>query len=426
MPKKPWSGVYDATKDGENCAQFDKMNNVVSGSEDCLFLNVFTPSLPLNEEENELLPVMFFIHGGGFVNGSGGRDWFSPDFIVAKNTILVTINYRLGAFGFLCMDTPEVTGNAGLRDQNLAMKWVQKNIRAFNGNPDNVTIFGISAGSASVEYHLLSPMSKGLFHKAILQSGSSLNPWARTRNPKKLVANLLKTLDISTEDPKQLYKDLQNADVEKFIISAFASLDEDDAKNGEIFAFTPVVEKTFPGVEPFLNVEPLELLRTGNFNKVPTITGFVENEGGLFKMMTHEKNIEQIFQRKYIDFLPTSFEVDRDHFAEKFKETYKQKDDTEAADAFLSDLYFLSGIKESLIGRMKNNEADHYIYLFGYAGAINFVKAIFKIDGKGAYHGDDTTYLGNCALIKHVKPTEKDIKVRDRMVQMWTNFARTG
>jgi len=218
---------------------------------------------------------------------------------------------------------------------------------------------------------------------------------------------------------------LQNVDAEKFVRAAFTALDEEDIRNGEIFAFAPVVEKTFPGVEPFLDVEPLELLRIGNFNKVPTVTGFVENEGGLFKIL-YEKDTENILQRKYIDYLPSSFQVNRDHFVKKLRETYSEKDDSEAADAFLSDLCFVSGIKESLINRVKNNDADNFIYLFGYAGAINFVKVLFKLEDKRALHGDDTTYLGDCIHIKHVKPTEKDLIVRGRMVQMWTNFARTG
>lgn len=425
MPKKPWSGVHDSTQEGQICAQFEMVNSIYFGSEDCLFLNVFTPSLPLEGDEDKLLPVMFFIHGGGFVNGTGSGDWFSPDFIIAKDTILVTINYRLGAMGFLCTDTPEATGNTGLRDQNLAMIWVQKNIRAFNGDPDNVTIFGISAGAASVEYHILSPMSKGLFHKAILQSGSSLNPWARTRNPKKLVANLVKKLEITTEDPKQLIKDLQSVDAEKLVRLAFTVLDEEDIQNGEMFPFVPVVEKKFPGIEPFLSEEPLELLTSGDFTQVPTITGFCENEGGLFKIH-YGQNTEKLKERNFIDYLPSSFRVDRVHFDLRLRETYNQKDDMEAADAFLSDLCFLSGINESLINRLRNNHMENYIYLFAYDGTINFIKVLYKLKDKGAYHGDDTTYLGDCIFVKHIKPSDKDTLTRKRMVQMWTDFAKSG
>lgn len=424
MPKKPWSGVRKATQEGEICSQVDLFSNNFSGAEDCLFLNIHTPELPQGKEK-KLLPVMLFIHGGGFIMGSGSSDSFSPDFIVAKDTILVTINYRLGAPGFLSLDTPAAPGNVGLRDQNLALKWVQKNIRAFNGDPDNVTIFGISAGSASVDYHLLSPMSKGLFHKAILHSGTSLSPWARTRNPKKLLNSLLNSLEITADDPDQLLKDLQNVDAEKLVTFGFTALDEEDIKNGESYAFVPIIEKSLPGVEAFLNVDPMELLISGQYNKVPTITGFVENEGGLFKM-TYGEHTENLIRREFIDYLPSSFDVDRVKFDVRMRETYNQTDDIEAVDAFLSDVCFLGGIAQSLRNRLKHNYTDNYVYMFAYDGTINFMKAVLQIEGKGAYHSDDSTYLSDSIFISHITPTTQDSLVRSRMVQMWTDFAKTG
>jgi len=139
---------------------------------------------------------MVFIHGGGFTLGSSRPGIYGPEFLLLKDIVLVTINYRLGALGnlalisvslsymvmylgFLSLSDPslKVYGNMGLKDQNLALKWVQKNIKSFNGDPDNVTIFGNSAGGGSVHAHILSPASKGLFHKAILQSGCVFNPF---------------------------------------------------------------------------------------------------------------------------------------------------------------------------------------------------------------------------------------------------------
>lgn len=425
MPKNPWSGVLNTTQEGEVCPQFDLLSFNYLGVEDCLFLNVHTPQLPIGEEER-LLPVMFYIHGGGFVTGSGSSDWFSPDFIVAKDTILVTINYRLGALGFLSLNTSAAPGNVGLRDQNLALKWVQKNIRAFNGDPGNVTIFGISAGSASVDYHLLSPMSKGLFHKAILHSGTSLSPWARTRNPEKLVDRLVKSLEITTEDPDQLLKDLQNEDAEKLVTYAFNTLDEEDIKNGESYAFVPIVEKVLPGVEAFLNEEPMNLLISGQYNHAPTITGFVDNEGGLFKTTSYAAYIDNLKRREFIDFLPSSFDVDRVEFDVRLRETYNQTDDIDAVDAFLSDVCFLGGIAQSLRNRLRHNFTDNYIYMFGYDGTINFIKALLQIEAKGAYHSDDSTYVSDSIYLSHITPTVQDTLVRSRMVRMWTDFAKTG
>lgn len=122
---------------------------------------------------------MVFIHPGGFTSGSNTSTLCNPYFLLTEDVVLVAINYRLGMLGFLSLDDPslEVPGNAGLKDQTLALQWVQKNIENFGGDPGNVTIFGVSAGGASVQYHILSTASKGLFHKAILHSGSVHNPW---------------------------------------------------------------------------------------------------------------------------------------------------------------------------------------------------------------------------------------------------------
>lgn len=124
------------------CPQVDIFTKeYLPGDEDCLYLNVYTPELnPKNP-----LPVMFFIHGGAFKSGSGNIDHYGPDFLVQYGIVLVTINYRLEALGFLCLDTAEVPGNAGMKDQVTALKWVHENIANFGGDPKNVTIFGESA-----------------------------------------------------------------------------------------------------------------------------------------------------------------------------------------------------------------------------------------------------------------------------------------
>lgn len=115
--------------------------------------------------------------------GSNNSKMFSPNFLLTEDIVFVTINYRLGILGFLRLNDPSlgVPGNAGLKDQVLALKWIQKNIKKFGGDPNNVTIYGESAGSVSVNFHVISPLSKGLFHKAIMQSGSVLNPWPYLR-----------------------------------------------------------------------------------------------------------------------------------------------------------------------------------------------------------------------------------------------------
>jgi carboxylesterase type B len=150
------------------CPQLDIGNNPI-GEEDCLKLNVYVPDIV-----EDLMPVMVWIYGGGLETGSNNFGDYGPLRFLDKGILVVTIKYRLGPFGFLSLGTDIVPGNAGLLDQVLALKWVQDNIASFNGDSDKVTVFGESAGSASVAYHLLSPRSKRLFQRGIFQSGTAL------------------------------------------------------------------------------------------------------------------------------------------------------------------------------------------------------------------------------------------------------------
>src|SRR5262245_30829179 len=170
-----WQGVRDASELGAHCPQLASPYGRPSTSEDCLFLNVFAPG-KTNQGRPHLLPVMFWIHGGGLVLGLS--DGYDPAKLVAQDVVVVTINYRLGELGFLAhpalaAESPTgAAGNYGLMDQQAAMRWVQRNIRAFGGDPDNVTIFGESAGGCGVPSRLASPLAAGLFDKAIVESGA--------------------------------------------------------------------------------------------------------------------------------------------------------------------------------------------------------------------------------------------------------------
>ena len=199
-----WEGVYDATQYG-HCAyqprafyneedmpekafyynEFRKGESYTY-SEDCLFLNVFTPD---TAKEGDKLPVLVYIHGGGFTGGCGHEKHFDCPVWPAKGVIGVTLNYRLGPLGFLCL--PELkqeagfTGNYGLYDQMTAIRWVKENIAAFGGDPENITIMGQSAGAMSVQQHCLSPLTDGLFQKAVMSSGGGVSKAMSASLPEK-------------------------------------------------------------------------------------------------------------------------------------------------------------------------------------------------------------------------------------------------
>ena len=188
-----WDGIYDATQYGncsyqprafyneeENLKKIFYYNEFRKGetytySEDCLFLNIFTPEAV---KQGDNLPVLVYIHGGGFTGGCGHEKHFDGPVWPAKGVIGVTLNYRLGPMGFVCLpqliEEAGFTGNYGLYDQMTAIKWVRDNISAFGGDPENITIMGQSAGAASVQLQCCSPLTNGMFHKAVMSSGCGL------------------------------------------------------------------------------------------------------------------------------------------------------------------------------------------------------------------------------------------------------------
>ncbi|CDQ83391.1 unnamed protein product [Oncorhynchus mykiss] len=186
-PKKPWSGVFDASSYPNACYQFidtsfpgfqgsEMWNPNREMSEDCLYLNVWVPTSPRPHN----LTVMVWIYGGGFYSGSSSLDVYDGRYLAhSEKVVVVSMNYRVGAFGFLALPGSwEAPGNVGLLDQRMALQWIQNNIHVFGGNPKQVTIFGESAGAVSVGIHLLSPDSRPTFTRAILQSGVPNCPWA--------------------------------------------------------------------------------------------------------------------------------------------------------------------------------------------------------------------------------------------------------
>lgn len=151
----PWNGILNASAYGPVCPQPIALPPGVA-SEDCLHLNIF-----FTGNSNGSKPVLFFIHGGGFIGGAGFMD--GPEYLMDRDLVVVTSNYRLGAFGFLATGTEEVPGNMGMKDQAFALQWVHRNIERFGGDPNRITIGGMSAGSISATAHLVSPMSRDLF-----------------------------------------------------------------------------------------------------------------------------------------------------------------------------------------------------------------------------------------------------------------------
>ncbi|XP_049304270.1 juvenile hormone esterase [Bactrocera dorsalis] len=269
QPLDELPSYIDARYDGHDCPSIYATN----ASEDCLTLNIYTPT----NIEAAKLPVLLFIHPGGLYIGSSLSTFISPAYLLAKPVVLVTFNYRLGTLGFLQLGTRDIPGNAGFKDQVQAMRWVQKYIQHFGGNPEDVTLMGYSAGALSVQLHLVSPMSRGLFHKAIIMSGS-LPPQAILPHHTQLEllrkqARVLNCTEVAVEAQLlNCFRKFNGNEIAATLRGLFAF-----GKDNPIYIYLPVIEADF-GQERFLTENPFESLQSGEFAKVPILIGFTSGE----------------------------------------------------------------------------------------------------------------------------------------------------
>lgn len=204
VPNQPWEGVLNCTTFGPICIQY---GGGIFMSEDCLQLNVFTKNLPSNDTV-ELKPVIVYIHGGGFESGMAVNH--GPQYLMDRDIILVTVQYRLGIFGFMAVERPDASGNQGLKDQSLSLRWVQANIRHFGGDPERVTLTGLSAGSFSATAHIVSPMSQGLFHNVIGLSGSIANQLKPASNNTGIVMEVALRVNCTIDNIDNMVSCLRN------------------------------------------------------------------------------------------------------------------------------------------------------------------------------------------------------------------------
>lgn len=294
----------------------------ITGSEDSLVLNIFTKNM--NPEKPA--PVMIYIYGGAFQHGSSTTNFYGPDFLLMANVVVVTFNYRVGALGFLCLKDEKlnVPGNAGLKDQLLAMKFVKSNIRNFGGDPDNITLFGQSAGGASISWHCVSETSKGLFNRAIIMSGCVMNSWSLT--PHKDWANRLarKLGYEGSEDESEILEFLQIADPAMIVEHQKSVLNRDEM--GKVaFPFGPHVEH-YETENTLITSQPIDAIRTAWSNDIDILIGGTSDEG-LMYLDDLRLNPAVMARFKLENIMPLEVGLPPDHpaaveFAEGLKKIY--------------------------------------------------------------------------------------------------------
>ncbi|CAH0400670.1 unnamed protein product [Chilo suppressalis] len=295
LPAEPWDNIREAKAEGPVCPQTDvfygRIKTASGGmSEACIHANIHVPIEALPDPKKPPscgakaapgLPILVFIHGGGFAFGSGDTDLHGPEYLVSKGVIVITFNYRLNVFGFLSLNSTQVPGNAGLRDAVTLLRWVQRNARFFGGSPGSVTLAGQSAGAAITHILTLSTSARSLFHRAILLSGTAFSDFFSSSPlfAKTINSLFLPLIGINATLPADEIH-------QKLIETPINAIMEANKKLINLFGtttFTPVVESYQPGITPILEDDPEVLLDSGRGSEIPLLIGFTDAECESFR-----------------------------------------------------------------------------------------------------------------------------------------------
>jgi para-nitrobenzyl esterase len=403
QPPSAWKGVRDATKFGARCEQWHVWNDYIfldpGPSEDCLYLNVYAPA---SAKATSKLPVMVWIHGGGFIAGAGSEPRYTNSAIPSHGAILVTLNYRMGLFGFLAsedlaQENGGHAGNYGLMDMTAALRWVKANIAAFGGDAGNVTIFGESAGSFAVNALTAAPEARGLFQKAIGESGAffgSAIPMSSVAERGKRDQKWVDALGVKS------LAELRNLPAEKLLQAA---------QKTPGIGFSPDVDGQF------LVESVPDTYAAGRQAHVPSIIGWNKDEraGTLSKDMTADK------WKAYA----------KEHYGEKANEflaAFPAGSDEQAvrsADDFTTNGFLGLGAWKWVEAQSKTGQSPVYRYRFDRPAPPEENHP----QGKYAFHSAELEFVfGTLDVRQGAVWNPEDRKLSEQMVSYWTNFARTG
>ncbi|KAK4880603.1 hypothetical protein RN001_008749 [Aquatica leii] len=432
LPGKPWEKMLDATKEHAMCIQFDIFvrNYTLDGDENCLYLNVYTPKV----SKDKLLPVIFYIHGGGFVKGSANPSLWGPYLLLDKDVVFVAANYRLGALGFLSTGDSVVPGNNGLKDQSLALRWTKNNIKQFGGNPEKITVAGQSAGAASAYFHLLSPLSRDIPYAAISVSGITPTLWslAQEGEEKRVTKQLAKALNCPTDSSEAIINCLRKVSAHDIVQKAvdFMVFNYDPA-----LIYKPVIETYSENA--FLSEHPIQIIESGKMAQIPFMNGLTTEDGAIKSSAIYDdyRFIEELNANffKCLSYFLSYDEVqfDTDYISEAVREFYFNGTDvnnqtkSELTNSVTDSMFLFPQRSISLL-HSKYSLKPVYFYLFGYKGSTSFSKRYGDPDHDyGVCHCDDLLYLVPNSYVNY-KPSLEDIKMTDVMTTLWYNFASTG
>lgn len=411
-----WHGVRDATEPADMCPQMGPDANdepAVIGSEDCLYLNV---TVPRDRSPRDRLPVLVWIHGGGLVSGAGSQ-YDGARLAVEGGLMVVTINYRLGALGFLSsglLDAPDgVSGNYGIQDQIAALRWVQQNAARFGGDPSNVTIAGQSAGARSVCVHLASPMSQGLFHRAILQSGACANPVATKAVADQRGEQAIAELGCAgMPDVPACLRDRPAADLVTALRGVGAPINDRISDD----PWGPVAGT------PMLPVQPIDAIAAGAAAGVPLLIGSTRDEMRSFVGFRYDAVDNPLTEDDYRTIIADTF----GNYTAAVLERYPAAAYPSPAVAFATVLTDWGGSIGACPVLRTAQIASRHTPVFAYEFSENSI--VVKGFPLGAYHSWDLHFLWDVSIPGSSKPdlTAEQQTLGKQMRGYWSAFAHTG
>ncbi|XP_059097739.1 esterase E4-like [Tigriopus californicus] len=436
LPFGDWEGVLDATEDGQACIQIPPLIETGTiGQEDCLWLSVYTPSVIPDTN----LPVVVWIHGGRWLVGSARQNTYGPHQLVDRGVIVVQIQYRLGALGWLSTEDSVAPGNYGFKDQLLALKWVKANIHAFGGNPEQITLLGQSAGGASAHAHSISPLSKGLFQRVISMSGTANAAWSGKQTDHAAVAKKQAGfVGCPTDTSEALIECLRTVDAVKLTSSAtgFSQFFPDSGAKLPMGTFYPRVDAE--AKEPFWTMDPVEALTLGKFNKdIAFMTGLASLESSWFtvelfgemwadRLAYANENQQEVFKLFFPH--PNIGPEDRDKAFEFYfnRQKWNRAEHRVKAAELMTDSLFNLDVIQGVYLHTRQSHSDVYFYKFNYIGSWGYVN-LYKENP--AYHGG-VAHLDDLRYVMSMPWTGPHNEEDKAMVKLYTtlfaNFIRTG
>ncbi|XP_065211401.1 esterase FE4-like [Planococcus citri] len=440
---KPWKDILDATVERGGCRQYSIWKRELLGSEDCLYNNIYTPKL--RSSGDGLKAVIVNIHPGGRFHGSPDPSYFgAPDYIMHHDVVYVCVGYRLHLLGCLNLHMKACSGNQALKDVILSLQWIKDNISSFGGDPDNITLMGSSSAALLVHFTLLSPLAKGLYHKAILMGTYAFSPVVATSSenlPTAYDVAVRTGYDGELENHKKLLHFYKNLAYDQVPIIKHEQLIRKNIAI-DVFPASPFSLTPEPGENSPVPVSPEKLIPSTN--RVPIIIGFCEKEACMaiaklrYRKQSMNSDFYKVIQQNVWGW-GAVLSKDELKLVQKEVEMFylSGKSIETASDTVLCDILTdtaLSGVYDSLINVISADPSSPvYAYNFFYDGKLDALKA--RIESRvqteltGSFHGADYNYWNY--LEDHVGKSMSKIRPEDRhiietLTSLFTTFAKTS